>query len=63
MNACHLINRLPSSTIEGKTPMEDWSGEATQDYNLLRIFGCSAYYHVKEDKLDPIVKKGVFLVF
>ena len=30
---------------------------------MLRVFGCPAYYHVKEDKLDPRVKKGVFVGF
>jgi len=29
----------------------------------LRIFGCPAYYHVKEDKLDPRVRKGVLMGF
>ena len=35
----------------------------TQDYDSLQVFGCPAYYHVKEDKLDPRVKKGVFVGF
>ena len=26
---------------------------------MLRVFGCPVYYHVSEDKLDPIAKKGV----
>ena len=25
--AQHLVNRLPSSTIDGKTPLEVWSGK------------------------------------
>ena len=60
MYVCHLINRLSSSAIGGKTPMKVWSGEATQDYDSLRIFRCPVYYHVKEDKLDFRTKKGVF---
>ena len=28
-----------------------------------RVFGCPAYYHVREDKLDPRAKKGVFVGF
>ena len=44
----HLINRLSSSVIDYKTPMEAWSGKAAQDYDLLRIFRCPDYYHVKE---------------
>ena len=61
--ACHLINRLPSSAIEGKTPIEVWSGKPASDYDSLHIFGCPAYFHVTEDKLDPRAKKGVFLGF
>jgi len=30
---------------------------------LLRANGCPNYYHVKEDKLDPREKKGVFVGF
>ena len=43
--------------------MEVWSGEAAQNYDPLRIFGCPAYYHVKEDKLDPKAKKCMFFGF
>ena len=55
--ACHLINRLLSSAIGGKTPLEVWSEKVAQDYYLLRVFGCLAHYHVKEDKLDPRARK------
>ena len=51
--ACYLVNRLPSSAIGGKTPLEVWSGKAAQDYDSIRVFGYPAYYHVKKDKLDP----------
>ena len=61
--ACYLVNRLPSSAIEGKTPLEIWSGKTAPDYDLLRVFGCPAYYHVKKDKLDPRAKKGLFVGF
>ena len=43
--------------------MEAWSEKLAQDYDLLRIFGCPAFYHVKKDKLDPKKKKGVFVGF
>ena len=43
--------------------MEAWSCRVAQDYGLLRIFDCPTYYHVKEDKLDPIVRQGVFVRF
>ncbi|KAH9780058.1 retrovirus-related pol polyprotein from transposon TNT 1-94-like protein [Citrus sinensis] len=59
----HLVNRLPSTVIRGKTPMEMWSGKHAQDYNSLRIFGCPAYYHVKDGKLDARARKAIFVGF
>lgn len=61
--ATHIVNRLPASALYEKTPKEVWSGELVSDYDSLRIFGCPAYYHVKESKLDPRAKKSVFLGF
>ena len=43
--------------IGGKTPLEVWFEKIAQDYDLLRVFGYSPYYHVKKDKLDPRAKK------
>ncbi|KAE8707953.1 putative beta-1,3-galactosyltransferase 20 [Hibiscus syriacus] len=59
--AVHLINRLPSSAIGGKTPLEVWSGKPATDYDSLHVFGSTAYYHVKESKLDPRAKKALFM--
>ena len=61
--ASHIINRLPASANEGKTPLEVWSRPPTTNYDSLHIFGCLAYYHVKDSKLDPRAKKTIFLGF
>ena len=61
MYASHVINRLPSAALNGKTPLEVWSGKPTNDYDTLRVFGSTAYYHVKESKLDPRAKKALFM--
>ncbi|KAH9684519.1 Integrase catalytic domain-containing protein [Citrus sinensis] len=61
--ASHLVNRLPSTAIGGKTPMEMWSGKHAQDYDSLHVFGCPAYYHVKDGKLDPCARKAIFVGF
>ncbi|KAH9793742.1 Integrase catalytic domain-containing protein [Citrus sinensis] len=61
--ASHLVNRLPSAAIGGKTPMEMWSGKHAQDYDSLHIFGCPTYYHVKDGKLDPRARKVIFVGF
>ncbi|GJY27382.1 retrovirus-related pol polyprotein from transposon TNT 1-94 [Tanacetum coccineum] len=58
--AAYLINRSPSTTIKKKTPMEMWSGHPS-DYGMLRIFGCVAYPHDKQCKLEPRVIKCVLL--
>ncbi|GKD01224.1 retrovirus-related pol polyprotein from transposon TNT 1-94 [Tanacetum coccineum] len=59
--ACHLINRLPSTAIDGKTPFEKWYGKPALDYDSLHVFGSAAYYHVKESKLNPRAKKALFM--
>jgi hypothetical protein len=58
--ACYLINMSPSTTIEKKTPMEVWSGSPS-DYSQLKVFGCTAYAHVNNGKLEPRAAKCVFL--
>ena len=61
MHASHLLNRLPTTAIEGKTPLEIWLGGATRNRDSLRVFGCLAYVDVKKDMLDSIVNKLIFL--
>jgi len=60
---CYLINRKLLSVVGGKTPLKAWSEKVAQDYDLLRVFECPSCYHIKEDKLDPRAKKGVFIGF
>nr|GEY09800.1 retrovirus-related Pol polyprotein from transposon TNT 1-94 [Tanacetum cinerariifolium] len=59
--ACHLVNRLPSTAIDGKTSFEKWYGKPVTDYDSLHVFGFAAYYHVNESKLDPRAKKALFM--
>ena len=61
MYVSHLINRLPSSALNGKKPLELWFGKPANDYDTLRVFSSTAYYHVKESKLDPRAKKALFM--
>jgi hypothetical protein len=58
--ACHLINCSPSTAIVKKTPIEVWSS-LPYDYSQLRVFGCIAYAHVDNGKLDPRAIKCIFL--
>ncbi|KAG8499388.1 hypothetical protein CXB51_005980 [Gossypium anomalum] len=58
--ACFLINRSLSVAIEKKTPQEVWSGNPA-NYSDLKIFGCPAYAHVDNGKLEPRSIKCIFL--
>nr|AAR87163.1 putative polyprotein [Oryza sativa Japonica Group]AAU89150.1 integrase core domain containing protein [Oryza sativa Japonica Group]ABF98081.1 retrotransposon protein, putative, Ty1-copia subclass [Oryza sativa Japonica Group] len=58
--ACYLINRSPSIPLNKKTPIEIWSGMPA-DYSQLRVFGCTAYAHVDNGKLEPRAIKCLFL--
>jgi len=59
--ASHLLNRLLTTVIGGKTPLEIWSGGAAHDHGSLRVFDCPPYVDVKEDMLESKVNKLVFL--
>ena len=59
--ASHLLNRLPSTAIGGKTPLEIWSGGANHNHDSLRVFDCQAYVDFKKDMLESKVNKLVFL--
>ena len=58
--ACYLINRLPSISLNKKTPIEVWSSTPV-DYSHLRVFGCTTYAHVDNGKLEPRAIKCLFL--
>src|SRR5688572_29340307 len=58
--ACYLINRSPSIPLNKKTPIEVWSGKPA-NYSQLRVFGCTAYAHVDNGKLEPRAIKCLFL--
>ena len=58
--ACYLINTSPSIPLDKKTPIEVWSGTHA-DYSQLRVFGCTAYAHIDNGKLEPRAVKCVFL--
>nr|AAM08562.1 Putative retroelement [Oryza sativa Japonica Group]AAM10749.1 Putative retroelement [Oryza sativa Japonica Group] len=58
--ACYLINRSPSYAIDKKTPIKVWSGSPA-NYSDLRVFGCIAYAHVDNSKLEPRAIKCIFL--
>ncbi|KAM3263987.1 hypothetical protein P3L10_000981 [Capsicum annuum] len=58
--ACYIINNAPSVPLNFKTPEEIWSGTPA-NYSDLKVFGCPAYMHVNDGKLEPRAKKYIFL--
>lgn len=59
----HLINRSPNKRLDGRVPEELWTGK-TPSYKHLRVFGCTAYVHIRREernKLDPKSLKCIFL--
>jgi hypothetical protein len=61
MTAAYIVNRSPSSALEFKTPEQVWSGKVP-DLSHLKVFGCTAFAHQREGKLDPRVVKCVFFL-
>ena len=56
MHACHLVNKLHSSAIGGKTLLEVWLGKVVQDYDSLWVFGCPAI--IMSMKTSWVRKRG-----
>ncbi|KAL4320520.1 hypothetical protein AHAS_Ahas14G0018700 [Arachis hypogaea] len=59
----YVINRLPSTAIGSKTPMEMWQYKPP-NYSSLHIYGCLVcvmYNSQERTKLDPKSKKCIFL--
>lgn len=53
-------HKCPASAVGHKTPDELWFGKAS-GYSYLKIFGCRAYAHVKQDKLEARALRCVFI--
>ena len=55
-----MINRCPSVAIGFKTPEELWC-RTPPNYEHLGIFGCVAFAHVNQGKLEPRARRCMFL--
>jgi len=53
------VNHSPHTSIDFQIPEEVWSGIPV-DYSSLRIFRCSVYAHVNNEKLAPRAVKCMF---
>ena len=59
---CYLVNRLPSSVLDDRTPHEVWSRNKPSLQNL-RLFGCDSYVHVPKENRSKMDKKDEKCIF
>jgi len=57
LTAIHIINRLPSTAHENKTPFESWFASQPSICHL-RVFGCIAYRHIPAQRRRKVDPKG-----
>ncbi|KAK2989742.1 hypothetical protein RJ640_030235 [Escallonia rubra] len=63
LTAAYLINRMPLSVLQNRTPYEVLFGKVP-DYDHLQTFGCLCYGHMNgkpHDKFAPRSKSGIFV--
>lgn len=62
LTTTYIINRLPSRTIQNKTPYEILLGHPP-NYDHIRVFGCLVY--IKDNKMgkDKFEERGRSCVF
>lgn len=58
--AAKVINKCPSSAIDHDTPGNRWCGSLA-GYQRLRVFGCRAFAHIRQGKLEPRALRCIFL--
>lgn len=58
LTAVYIRNRCPNSSIDGKTPFENWTGN-TPDIQNLRIFWSDAFAHVPKEKRTKLDAKAI----
>ena len=60
--ACHVINRTPSTLLQGKTPYEMLYGK-TPDFSQLRVFGSLCFAHKQSRHKDKFGERSRRCVF
>ena len=62
MKAVYLLNRLPTRSLDGKTPHEAWYNKKPAVHHL-RVFGCVAYMKVTHPHLAKVNPRRLKVVF
>ena len=53
----YLINRGPSSSLDGGIPEEAWTGKKV-NYSFLKTFGCEAFVHINKENRTKLEEKS-----
>ena len=53
----YLINRGPSSSLDGGVPEEAWTGKKV-NYYFLKPFGCEAFVHISKENRTKLEEKS-----
>jgi hypothetical protein len=53
----YLINREPSSSLDGRIPEEEWTGRKV-NYSFLKTFGCEAFVHIDKENRKKLEEKS-----
>ena len=56
----YLINRRPSSTLDGGIPQEAWTGKQVK-YSFLRTFGYEAFVHIDKENRTKLEGNPMYL--
>ena len=62
MAFCHVHNRSANAALKGRTPWQAFYGKVP-DVSRLRVFGSTAYLHVKRDKRNSLQSHTLKCVF
>jgi hypothetical protein len=53
----YLINRGPSSSLDGRILEEEWAGKKV-NYSFLKTFGCGAFVHIDKENRTKLESKS-----
>jgi hypothetical protein len=58
----YLINRGPSSSLDGRIPEEAWTSKKV-NYSFLKTFGCEAFIHIDKENRTRLETKSMKCTF
>ncbi|GAA0169470.1 hypothetical protein LIER_40766 [Lithospermum erythrorhizon] len=62
MWTCHVLNRCPTTAVEGITPQEAWS-KVKPSVDHFKVWGCLAHTHVPKEKRNKLDRRSTICIF